>query len=392
MKFTFKDVDNKELYDTGLVVFITGPYNIFNNMVVDGLKKKADASAISEISKGLTDEFGIQNEDGDGIIKVSNSVDFNTFLDVVNIPSMEGKWFCRVDLRILTKKQKNRLDNYIGNPNPNGILVVVSNDYKDFRSYLGNRVLGYGKVSHIIQLSFPSRTPLVRIVRRMFEDKGVKMDVRTAQLFVMRMSRAYDDYSLMVDKICTEYKGCTISYNQIKDELKGVNNYILEDFIERLLRPIKSDKIDTRRDIYKMYGSLLSEMGAVKLVNSIKYRLEDYIELRLAINKGIIPIKVRYSVIEAKERLGIGNRLHKIPDFKFRRMAYIASLTSMRDWMFMKMILNNIKYKFDEEENEKVLYSLIHRAVLTEGRLSNDIGMENVLEKKVEKIDSIRIS
>ena len=167
-----------------------------------------------------------------------------------------------------------------------------------------------------------------------------------------------------------------------------LNNFVIDDFILRLLEPMTSDRTNGKNKIYKMLGSLIDEFGARGLVNVLKSKIDDYIEFRLAINTGIIPIKVRYSVPEAKNRLGEKHKLSRYSDYTFRKMATIASSTSMRDWMYMKMILSNAS-KMSDTSYEKVLYSIVNRSVLTESRLNNDIGLHNIETISIDNLDSI---
>lgn len=388
MKYTFKDIENQEMYESTMVIVVAGQYNIFNNIVADELKDRCRSRDSFEVDDDLLGEFSIDSKETSNI-SVSNVVDFKTFMDVINIPNINGKWFCSVQLELLSKKQIETMDKYLKNPSNNGILVIISHEFKDFKKYLRNKALLLGKNSHIIQLGFPNKNVLTQIVKKLFKNRNVEIDTRSSQLFVMRMSNAYDDYEKIIDKICLDRNGSKLAYEDLQLELKGIDNYILDDFIEGLLRPVKSDKISTKRLIYRMLGSLINEMGAVKLVSKVKYKVDDYIAFRIAINSGIIPVKVKFSVPEAKSKLGEGHKLYKIPDFRFRKMATIASLTSLKDWVYMKMILNSVKRSYDTAENERALYVLIHRAVLSQSRLNNNLGIENVLNNDIKKLDNV---
>lgn len=138
-----------------------------------------------------------------------------------------------------------------------------------------------------------------------------------------------------------------------------------------------------------MISALSQEFGPEKLVSKLKYKIDDYIEFRIAINSGIIPIKVKYSVAEAKNRLGEESRLAKISDFQFRRMSYIASQTSLRDWTYMRLILNNVTSRYRKESYEKVLYSLVNRSNLNEYRLNTDIGLVNSISPDLDRLNKM---
>ena len=400
MKFSFKDITNKEVYDTARVLFVLGPYNIFNNIAIDEVKDlcKPSFSSRQYHSTGMLKDFG--EEDAEEIT-ISNVVDFNTFTTVLSTISLGGTWFCSVDYTFLTKKQKSWLDNYIRSPSDNGKLVIYCHEYMDYRALLKSKVLQNSLNAHILQLSFPYKQALDTVVQMLFKQRGVSIEPRATELFIMRMSNSYDDYEEVIDKIISEsvprdYSDkqspnwkYTITYDDAFSAMKGIENFVLDDFIERLLIPLSSDKASGRSKIYRMLSALVDELGPQQLVNKIKYKIDDYIEFRLAINSGIIPIKAKFSAVDAKNRLGEENRLSKFSDYTFRRMASIAGQTSLRDWIYMKMILSQASARKGKESYERALYSLINRSVLTESRLNNDIGIENVMNIDITNLDKI---
>ena len=388
MKLSFKEIVSEEFYESAMVVIVAGQYNIFNNIVADELRERG--KSIDTFSdEDLMAEFGISADKKSEKIIVPNSVDFNTFMDVVDMPSINGKWFCSIDIALLSKKQIERFEKYSKNPSKNGTLIILTHDFKDFMGYLRNRVFTQGIHSHIIQLGFPNRGILVQLVVKLFIKRKVAIDTRSAELFVMRMSNSYDQYEETIDNICLGYSNVTLSYDQIFEGLKGIENYVLDDFIERLLTPISDEKVQTNRRIYKMLGAMLRELGAINLVNKIRYKIDDYIEFRMAINQGKIPIKVKFSVTEAKLKIGESSKISKISDFGFRKMAHIASMTSLKDWTYMRLILNNTSFKFSDTANEKVLYTLVHRSILNNSRLNNDLGIESIMSMELDYLNGI---
>lgn len=389
MKYSFNDILNDEFYTNSKVAIVTGPYNIFNNMVIDRFKKECAEENYYEVDSDTLSEFGIKSDDSEA--KISNNVDFNTFMGVINIPSVVGKWFCSVDISIMSKKQMEILREYIKNPGDNGILIINSSEFKDYREFLYSNIVKYSKTCNLIQLSFPNRKTLINLVKQMFYSRSVQISEESASLFVMRMSSSYEEYNAIVDRVCEGYSDTVISYSQVKERLKGVENFVLDDFIEALLKPLSGEKITANRKIYKMYKMLMQEYGITKLLNNIMYKIDDYIQFRILINKGIIPIKVRFSVDEAKRYIGEEHKLYKMTEYKFRRMANIASLTSLRDWVYMKLILSKAKGVYTDEGKEKILYTLMHRSVLNKSRLGNNIGIENVIDAKIKSIDKIKI-
>lgn len=388
MKYAFKDIYNEEMYETAQVIIVAGQYNIFNNIVVDRLKDMCKPQDELEINKELFNEFGVDTTELTADNK-SNSVDFDTFMDIVGTPNINGKWFCSVDISMLKKSQLNLVDNYIKAPNKNGVLVIVAHEYREFMRYLKYKALQLSKNAHIIQLGFPNRKLLTEIVINLFAKREVTIDEKSADLFVMRLSSAYDDYDSVINKITMGYNGAELSYETVEEGLKGINNFMLDDFIEALLKPIGTDKIKGNRKIYKMYKSLIKDMGADKLIRELKKKVDVYLEFRMAINNGIIPVSIRYSVAEAKGKLGKDSPIANIVDFRFRKLAYTASLTSLKDWVYIKMLLNDSDIR-NNQHNEKVLYALMHRTAFNQERLNNDIKIENVLNNQIEMLDSIR--
>ena len=132
----------------------------------------------------VIEEFGLDTDDSDdsGV----SSVDFATFLEVIGVTSVNGKWFCRTDYSLLNNKQKEALNNYIKKPSENGILIIVSTDWRQFREILRNRVLNVSKNVHVMQLSWPNRTVLKGIVAQSFEERGIQADSSAIDFFIMR--------------------------------------------------------------------------------------------------------------------------------------------------------------------------------------------------------------
>lgn len=376
MKYAFKNILEEDLYKSGLCVFVTGPYSIFNNIVSDKFKDMASSKEEFHVDPELLTEFGITNV---AETKPNTSVDIDTFRDVINIANIHGKWYCKASWETMNKKQREYVMEYMKSPNSNGYLIVVIEKYADYRFFLKHRLLANSKESHLIQLSFPNRAVLKDIVIERFRRRGATISVEAAELFVMRMSASYEDYERITEKVLTMFSG-EITQKDMEKALKGVENYIIEDFIEFLLKPLSGSEIQKNRKIYKMYGALVREMGAEEVISKIRYRVDELIEFRVAINRGIIPIQVRFSVEEAKQRLGEEHKLFKVPDFKFRKLAYIASQTSLTDWFYMQTILTkagNGRYRMrDKEEYERLLYTLVHRSVLNAHRIKKGIGLE----------------
>lgn len=387
MIYKFEDIERQEIYDTADVLFITGPHNIFNNIAADRAKAKCITKDSIEISEATLQEFGISKESAVGVS--GNVVDFKTFLDNINVPSITGKWYCRLDLGMASKKQIEAIDKYIRSTSRNGVLVLVSQEFSTYRQYLTNRVIKNSTSTHLLQLSFPRRDTLLKLVIELFDKRGISIDENSAKLFIVKMGSDYDEYTTVINKISADYGQLVMTYEMMQSAMKGINKFTIDDFVYALTEPIGSDKISEKRRIYKIMEVLLKEYGASKLVKDLRYKINDIIEFRLLINKGIIPIKVHYSVLEAKEKLGAEHKFYKISDYKFKKMAEIASKTSLQDWFYIKLMLNNRSSAYDTKADERILYSIVHRTVLNEEMLNADIGLQDLSRIDIEVIDKI---
>lgn len=396
MKYIFKDIFNDSLYREARVVFVTGKYNIFNNIVVDKLRDISSASAAYDFDVELLREFGVDPNEN---VRVSNTIDFNNFTKVVDIPSINGKWFTVADLASLNKKQLDWLKTYMKNPSEHGIIVITSNNFRDYNIWLRNKIFSSSQYVHLIELGLPDRSSLFSIVKHLFDERHVKIEGRAIELFVIRMSSSYDDYKLIIDRICDRClpegylklnpeKLPVITYDNAFDALKGIENFVLDDLLVGFTMPLKTDKISGRKMIFKTMGFLIEEYGARKLVNMLLSKIDELIEFRVAINSGYIPILVDYNVAEAKKMLGEESKIASKSDYQFKKMSYIAARTSLLDWVYLKLILENTN-KFNDESYEKALYSAVARSSLTPSRINNDIGIENILSKDLEYINNI---
>lgn len=452
MKFAFKDIFNDSLYSTANVILVTGQYAMFNNIVVDKCRNMCkselddiDIPYLKELSMSLPMRDGTMMEGAS-----SNSVTLEKFFDVYRSAPLDGKWFCSINYEALTKKEQEKLVNYFKLSSSNGLLVVTITDWKDYRQFLKKRDIAESKKVHLLQLSFPSRVVLKDILRDTFKGHGYKVRDEVLDLFIMRMSNAYDSYKDTVDIVIQSVKDIStvkeITMDQMKEALSGIENYVLDDFITELTKRMGSNKVSTNRKIYKMYKSLLDTMGAVKLVRTLRAKIDTLIELRLLINNGVIPIRIRYSVKEVKDRIermypeeddilsgssedgadekkssGSGSSsgsvsgsgetsegdtgtkkkkaykkltpiqsVKALTTFSFKKYARISSLTSLRDWYYIKMMLYRADGKYvTEEEAQKIILSIIHRSVLNISRLINDIGVDNIIESELYELNTV---
>lgn len=385
MKYTFNDLLDNKIYDNTTVMFITGKYNIFNNMVSDELKSRSISDDIIELDNETLAEFNISSDESSDY---STTVDFDTFIDVKNVANINGKWFCKVDLSTMTKKSKEVLNNYIKQPSSNGILVVTANEFMDYKYYLNNKIIMNSNSVHLIQLNWPNKKMLEEIVIAMFKERSITIDKASARLFIMRMSNLYDNYIETIDRMCDGLENYIIDYKEMQDKLKGIQNYVIEDFVELLLEPLINDKTNGKK-IYKMLGSLLNEFEPQNLVYKIIKIAKEELEFREYINSGYIPIKVHYSFKEIKKAIGDKSEISKLSEYQFRKKALLASKTSLRDWQYIILILSNVR-DYNRSSYEKVLYTLVSRSIISSSRLNNDIGIDNILTSDIKLLDTIR--
>ena len=395
MVYNFSDIYNDTLYKNSRIIFITGKYNIFNNIVVDKFKDVSKGDILVDgLDSDIFEEFGLSDISTD---KVSNNIDIDTFFTTSNAAPVSGKWISIVDYNALTKTQKNKLGVYMKSPSENGILVIRLSDYKDFKEYLRNKIILNSSNINLIKLSFPSKSTLKEILYNKFISCNIDVSYKALDLFIMRLSSNYDTYDDVINSIVNNLGSMQsknkiqLSYKDMLEYLKGVQFYILDDFILQLLIPIKTKKIVTNRKIYKIEKEMLNELGAKGLVNKLRYRVDDLIEMRMAINNGYIPIRVKYSVQESKRRLGESSKLNKLSDYSFKYTAYIASKTSLKDWLFIKMLLNNIENISNIEEYERVIHSIVNRSTFNENRLLNDIGVIDTIENSLYELNNTKV-
>ena len=161
-----------------------------------------------------------------------------------------------------------------------------------------------------------------------------------------------------------------------------------------LLKPMSSDKTNSKK-VLKIMMALEDEFGAKNLLYQLIKKIEEYIEFRLLINTGYIPIGINYFYNDIINKLPDPKKYEKMNEWVFRKRAETASLTSLRDWEYMKLILSkaieNVKISDTELDIkcQKALYELATRSVMTPDRLNNVIGIDNVLRKKLKELDLV---
>ena len=233
----------------------------------------------------------------------------------------------------------------------------------------------------------------------MFAERNASIEDRAIDLFIVRMSSSYDEYENIIEKICNSslpsgYLNMKMSelpmitYQDTFEAMRGIENFVLDDLLEKIAEPLSTDNPNGRSSIFKMMGYLIEEYGARSLVNMLLNKIDDLIEFRLAINSGYIPIIVDYNVAESKRLIGEENPITSKSDYQFRKLAKMASKTSLKDWVYLRLILQNTN-KYSEYSYARALYSAVTRSVNTESRINNNIGVDNILYKDMDILDAI---
>ena len=358
MKYTFNDILNQEIYDNTYVLFVFGKYPWFNDMVIDTMKSLVVGEESESENSEYTDEFGFTNTKTD--FGATTSVDFDTFIEVVNVANINGKWICKCDYTGFNTKQKEKLSAYIKDPSDNGVLIVECTDWFKYKDMTNNKIIRMSNRVNLFEMNFPSRNILKTIVSQAFIEKGVELDNSAIDLFLMKMGRAYDKFeetiSLVVDihenrveelkrhmegVESSEPLNLEVTSKELKSYMRNIEYFDIEDFVEELVNPNFTPKMGNKK-IIKMMAHLIEENGAKSLLYKTLKLINEYIEYRILINTGYIPIGINYFYNDVINGLPeeIKKDYEKKSEWKFRRQADIASRTSLRDWEYMKIILN----------------------------------------------------
>ncbi len=393
MKLVFKDILDEKTYSNTRVMIITGPYVVFNNIVIDTLVDMYDTSDDNYDTEYDIDEFDDFMSTSESV-DASNRVDLKTFFDVIGTPSIMGKWICITNIAMLGQKQIDAVLEYIKKPSENGVLIIVANEWNEYKSLLRNKTLNNSNMAHIIQLSFPRTDVIKEIVKQMFLEHRIEVSHDAVELFMWHMGKEYDKYESTVQEICRCIKENKINRSEMANFMKDIQYYSLDDLVDEIIKPIQSSKTN-RKKVVRIIASLLEDKKATNVVRELLKIIDTEIEYRVLINKGYIPIGIRYSFKEVIDNIQI-DKFKNINEFKFRREAQLASKTSLRDWCYMKIILNeavkNNRVSGARKEMlcKEALYRLSIRSTLSDNRIKNLVGEDNALNKEIEKIDNTR--
>lgn len=380
-----------ELYTDSNIVVILGSYPIFNNIVSDRLKKSAIPEFLhSNMGSDLSDEF-IASSSNDAM----NNISLDEFIRNKDTYPMMGKWFCIVNYNSsLTKAHKDFIHDYISKSKDSGILVINCSDFREYKYFKRSGIIKNSKNVNLIDLSYPDRGTLklviIDLLTKLNNGNKIPISEKALDLFIMRLGNDYNSYYDIIQKLVDDFKHSQIGYDEVMIHLKNVDNYNLDDFIERLITTKITDKFVKTRKVYKAYYSLCEDLGIKKLISRLSYKLDSIIEMRYLINSGKVPILVRYGVKPIQSELDDTSKLKNLSSFSFKKLARLASLTSLRDWFYIKMMLNKYNINcINELQGERIMHSIIHRGAFSSDRINNDIAILNSIGNLYE-VNKIR--
>ena len=391
MLYKFGGIYNNDMYNTCNVMIIGGEYQLFNNLVSDKLKSIATPKFEGSVDLDLVSEFTVSISD-----TVSNVVSFDEFMKVKSSYPMVGRWFCSINYSFLTEKQRSVLKEYIKQNTDTGILVVYCDNYKFYREFTKNRALQASKTAHFIQLSYPNRQVLKTIVVDLLAlysgNKNIKVSDKAVELFIMRLGSDYNSYSSILQTIAVDYRDKYIGYDDILQYIQNIDNYNIDEFIERLVKTKINDKFVKTRKVYKAYYSIVDDIGAENFLRKLEYKIKALVEMRVYINNGKVPVLVKYGAKEVQDSLPDNSQLKKLSTFSFKRLAKLASETSLRDWSYILMLIKSSKYgKFKTEEQcENIIHSIIHRYTFSSERLNNDMDITDTVSSSLYALNRVQ--
>lgn len=365
MRYSFADFYKLRSLDSQ-ILFIYGKHTLFNNMLIDSQRAKCSNVPPTEtaLASDVLEELSVfaPDIDTDTGSSVITSLEFKDFCGVCRMPCLVGKWFCCLDIKDLDTVSRQKLDVYISKPSEYGLLILYTDDYKTYKAFERDSRFRLKSKVNLINLSYPTIGALKQIVTEMFTAKGLFIDNAARDLFIARIGQSYSDYPYLIDRFIG-LKDRIITYNDVHQLLSDVDNYVIDDMFTELTKPITKDK-KTNRKIYKILKSLLNTYTAEELLTKLHYKAKDALEMRLYINLGYIPVGFAYSVPEVQQRIG-GGRLSSISAYSFKRLANIASLTSLADWILIteltKVNKRNSYGALSDLNCHERLHLLIHR-------------------------------
>ena len=406
MKYRFDSIEKIHTTQDMRVLVISGDHNIFIDYIMNNIKNTV-GSLENTLNTEEDDEFNTLGER-------ESTLDYDTFTRVCNSISPMGKWVCKVNWDITNKKNRDRIKAYIKNPSQHALLIVTVSEYKNIRELKSYRALDGSKYSHYIDIQYPRKFQLEPLVKEMFIKKGMNITEDCVKLFILKMGTAYDEYYNNMDTIrdrlgvtnklaelnkdIDETKGdepytfINVNITDFKQAMQGIDYFVIEDFLLQLLVPMHSGKIVKRRRLYKILDTLLGDFTAREICTKLRFKVEELLMYRAYINRGLIPVRTRYNADKIKDRLPENSKLRNAATLTFKKNAYVASLTSIKDWFYIDCLLNRNSNSDSDEKFLSTLMTIMGRTVISNDRLMNDIKVKNTLDEGLFTVNSVFLS
>lgn len=387
MRYRFEDILDEDMYKKSSVMLITGPYDIFNNIVIDNLKGSIGEEAFTvPMAISVSSEFGIAEEE-DGT--ATTSVDIDTFIKVASSANINGKWVCVCEYGMLSARQRGAVEGYIRRPSNNGVLIMYSSKFEDYKNIVKSRVFTVSKNVNHIDLRFVNRATFKKIIEEIIRQKGKEINENATKSLMFKINRAYNDTEKIIDMVVEYTDGERITNEDVKNSLKKVENFTAEDFIIELTQGVTNAKVGNKK-IYRIMYAMIEQYGAERLVSTLINEIDTYIEFRMYINKGVIPIKINYFYNETIIKVEETSKLRKMTEYTFRKKASIAAQTSIKDWGYMRLILSGALGSHDEMQCIKAIYEVVTRTAMSKSRLNNAISVEDILSTRYKSLDKYK--
>lgn len=376
MQLPFSELYKDTILESQILI-ICGQHTTFNKIAVDRLKNKCKIECFKQLGIPLnSDQMTLQS--------LGNAIDFDTFMSYHSVPPFIGRWFCYADVGTLTQKQLEFVFAYLQSPSKYGTLVLEATSYMQYKEFLSNRLLKTEKYCHVLKLSYPNKSVLKEIILNQLQ--GINIADKALDLFILRMGEAYDEYQIVLDRI-KSLNLTTISYDDMKKALTGIEHYNTEDFLRVVLKPPRTAKSSKKKALNMMYV-LIGDMGAHALLTSISNSINQLLELRTYVNKGYIPGTVKFDLDEFKAKLDDTSYFKKMNNYSLGKKLNLAFMTSQRDLLFMKMIIMQGLVD-DCNTCEKTLYVLLTRALLVSEQLSQYLTYKELDLDLLPQVNSI---
>lgn len=407
MLYKFKDLFGEwSSSENTCVVFVVGRYSVFNNVATELLKNNYLSQNIGESvtsDKLLYKDFGIDITGAETEVSGTNNVPISRFFEVVGVSSIMGRWYCLENMKTLSNNQKTKVMEYLKTPNKNGLLIIVSDDWKDYRELFKFRILQNSNKCHLIDLSFPTRLALEEIIRHKFLKNGFSLSDGALKIFISRIGIAYSEIDREINRVVgiAEMYSNYIHDSDMLKYMRGVEYFDIRDFVEQLALTSKTKQ--SIKKAFNMASSLIEEHGYDEFIKKVSKEVDKMIQYRIWIDSGYIPIGIKYFFKDVIRKLGLDEE--KTNEYRFRMDARIASETTLKDWQCIKGMIDNVvvtygknesgtlDLKYDKRINElrynRAIYDICARKQICENRLLNILEIDNAILKPIDEIDKI---